>query len=289
MTKNWQCQFFVNVRKWLYDFEPDDHATIGTLLKDINSFIPIPSHNLPLFSQIATDEVLLDSSPHYMGTKGLQKAVIRFLCMAIISGAKELLLYSDEEMDWLVEDADFHLKWITLMTASVNHGIHIKIIHNIERDIPEMFEAIKSWLPLYMSGMIEPYYCTEKHENRFLHTLFLCPEVACISAFHGTEAPSERFYHYYTDKKFLNCRYQTFDSLLNASKLLVRMKSGKPAVKKGDSLPMEEFNNICIMIHKTSVVVSRTTAPYISFVFLHPLMYEAFKAFVKQQSDTEPI
>ena len=45
-----------------------------------------------------------------------------------------------------------------------------------------MLKGIKSWLPLYFSGSIDPYVCTLRRDSRFSHTLFLCPGQACIAS-----------------------------------------------------------------------------------------------------------
>lgn len=276
---------FLHLRKWLFNYESDDKSAIGQLLQNMDSLTLVQTNDLPPFSSIATDDVLNDNSSYYVGDKGLQTAVIRFLSSAVTCGAKELFLYSDQGMEWMMEDDEFRVKWLTLMSECIKQGIYIKIIHHIERDISEMIYAIRSWMPLYMSGMIESYYCTLKNGLRFSHTLFLCPEVACIEAYHTAEGQTRGPYNYYTDKEPLECFQLSFHNLLRSCKLLVSMQIGKTAEKMGKSISAnEEYNNICITINKSSVVVTRITPPYISFVFLHPLMYEAFKAFVEQQS-----
>ena len=121
----------------------------------------------------------------YNGVSGLQDAVIRFLIMVCESKGQEMLLYSDQDMAWMMGPEDFCLKWAMLMKYCVKSGIRIRIIHNIDRSPREMDMAIKSWLPLYMSGMVEPYYSEAVKDVRFFHTLFVCPGVAAIEASPG--------------------------------------------------------------------------------------------------------
>lgn len=66
------------------------------------------------------------------------------------------------------------------MIQCVTSGVKIHIIHNIERNLVEIGEAIRSWLPLYPSGQIESFYLDGQKNTIFSTTLFLCPGYACI-------------------------------------------------------------------------------------------------------------
>ncbi|MBR3643483.1 MAG: hypothetical protein IKN57_08255, partial [Parasporobacterium sp.] len=123
-------------------------------------------------------------TPVYIGTDGLRTAVLRFLKEAIRTQTKELFLYSDERQDWLMKDSEFKNKWALLMRECVRNGTKICIIHNIDRDLEEMNQAIASWLPLYLSGRIESWYMKKKDQSRFSHTIFLNPENSVIASFH---------------------------------------------------------------------------------------------------------
>ena len=268
--------------KWLCDFERDDHSSIGKLLQSIGTVITIPDISLPAYESIATPDVINDKETLYMKTDGLHNAVIRFLVTAIESGSKELLLYSDQNMNWMVKNEDFSLKWLSLMSECVRRGIRIKIIHNIERSTDEMLDAIHSWLPLYMSGMIEPYYCTLKNGQRFSHTVFLCPNVACIEACTMGEYYEEGLYNYYTDIPHIDYYEKNYNNLLNSCRLLMRMEFGKTPEQSDNSVISDKYENLCITLGKVSVHISMLEPPYLSFTFLHPFMYEAFRAYIKK-------
>ena len=141
----------------------------------------------------------------------------------ISDGGKELYLYSDQNINWLT-DPEFRLKWAALMLCCVQKGIKIHVIHNVDRDVSEMIEAIISWLPLYMSGMIRSYYCKKQKNSRFSNTIFLCPGVACIKGSNviGTEDQNGE-YRYDTDPKILEIHQAAFRGLLDDAKQLVRI------------------------------------------------------------------
>lgn len=209
---------------WLCDFEAEDTSSfVENLLDNISSFSADVKTPLPAFDEAAPDKIIRDKKSVYFGTDGLRCAVIRFLGNAICAGAKELFLYSDQNIDWMTHDIAFRLKWMALMRECVGRGIKIHIIHNINRSLDEMSAAINSWLPLYMSGMIEPYYCNMQGESRFSTTVFLCPSVACISSVHVCGCEDKGIYRYDTDGETLKVYGMYYKKLFGMSKPLVRI------------------------------------------------------------------
>ena len=76
-----------------------------------------------------------------------------------------LLLHSDESKEWLYEDPDFVKDWSKLLMGIVEKGGKIKIVHTLRRNIEEMMEVIRKWVPIYMTGRIETYYCPRIRDN----------------------------------------------------------------------------------------------------------------------------
>ena len=179
----------------------------------------------PLTFELAADETALrDEQPLYHGMTGLQTAVIRFLGNVIERKEKELYLYSDQNIDWITADKAFQIKWISLMIRCITSGVKIHIIHNIQRDLAEIGEAIRSWLPLYPSGQIESFYLDGQRNTNFSTTLFLCPGYACIYGNNvvGTENESGN-YLYETENERINLHHKFFDTLLVKAHRLIRV------------------------------------------------------------------
>lgn len=273
---------------WLYDFKNEDYLAIHHLLSYIETFTLPPISALPEPPRELINQIMAEASDNYMGTKGLQNAVIRFLNLAITQNAKELLLYSDQDINWMINDPDFNRTWAFLMAACATQGTKIKIIHNIERNIKEMTEAIEAWLPLYMAGTIEPYYCNRKNGDRFSHTFFICPGVGAITAclVKGTEETG--VYYFCTDEDDLKQYEKSFEALLNNCDSLAKIKPGisqkKPASEKAsaaDHAQRLNIQNIRLEIAPDYVNVIKENDPDITFTFLHPLMCEAFDSYVQ--------
>jgi len=152
---------------------------VGRFLETFSGFTPKTpaSAGIPTDLFTTTDEVV---SVHY-GIEGKRRAVELFLSeVALRDKPQTLLLHSSEEMSWMTGDPKFTQKWAALMFAVLSKGNRVKIIHTINRGIDEMFDSIASWMPVYMTGLIEPYYYPKKRDNVFKQTMFIAPETSAI-------------------------------------------------------------------------------------------------------------
>ena len=221
---------------WLFDDGqiPDREAGIAEdLLGIFDSFSAETRLPLPAPEETVTPKIAQSTETEYFGREGIRNAVLRFLYSVWTSKAELLLLYSDEDQSWMTGDRTFLMRWASLMSACVKNGTRIRIIHNVDRDTSEMADAIRSWLPLYMSGMVESWYSTKKRNSRFSHTIFLCPGMACIEAFHPAGTETSGIYHYYTDPRVLDVCRTKYESMLEAAAPLLKVPA--VSVYKGDS------------------------------------------------------
>ena len=209
----------------------------------------------------------------------MQEATLRFLLSVIRSDADRVCLYSDQNMDWMLSDSTYLMKWAALMGECVKKGVRICIIHNIDRNLGEMVEAIGMWLPLYMSGMIEPYFCKKPKDPRFSHSLFLCKEHFCIEANHviGTEA--EGISYYRNDREHLKLAAYAFEKLLESSQTLIRFIPAGEHIPSSVKINEKEFKNIGFCIEDDSVMIEHFSNPALIFKFTQSNMVRAFKAY----------
>ena len=205
-----------------------------SLLTAFESYSAAAGIELPSFEDAADKTVLEDSADVYYGYEGLRRSIVRFLGNAVRENASRLLLYSDQPMDWLLSDEAFRLKWASLMNECVKKGIRIDIIHNIDRKLEEMNNAIISWLPLYISGMIRSFYCIKPSGTRFSHTLFLCPGHFCIKACHIIGNEEKGRYYFHTSPKDLALCLEEFNRLMDNSRPLVNIMPKEDMVLPND-------------------------------------------------------
>ena len=263
---------------WLSDRDTSDNLiAVKQFIRSIESIPAKPGlPELPI-----TAECLFCDS--YNGTVGLQQAVTRFLFSAMETDSRKLLLYSDAGLEWLSDD--FRVQWTALMTAYIKYGTRIKIIHNVDRSVREMLTAITDWLPLYLSGYIEPYYCTRKSGDRFGCTLFLDPGKACIRSFCIKSLESSAEYTYITAPEKLEVCTGEFEALMNDSLPLIKISSVPQQLPGSCSVFNMEKIQICI--GTKSLIVNKLSEPYLSFTSSHPLLCGAFRTFVEAQSSAE--
>lgn len=253
---------------WLYDdgqSQDRDAGIAESLLGIFDSFSSETRLSIPAPEETVDIGITQSTQTEYFGRDGLRKAVLRFLYAAWSEKAELLLLYSDEDQEWLTGDRDFLMRWASLMSACVKNGTRIKIIHNVDRDLSEMTDAIKNWLPLYMSGMVESWYCPRTRNPRFSHTIFLCPGKACIESFHPVGTKAQGVYHYYVDRQILEVCRSGFDSMLEASDPLLKIPAS--IIYEGDS-------DITIIQNGLSVA---TMSEELVRSFNEPSLYEEWK------------
>ena len=262
---------------WLYDKSvPANITALRELIKVIDGLSDIPLPKLPSFESAAPEDVLNDTRDCYGGIDGMRRAVTRFLGTAARLGDRELELYSDQSLDWM--EGEFTLKWLALMKECISRGVHFKIIHNIDRSVTEMISAISCWMPLYMSGMITPYYSQRPAGDRFHCTVFLDRGRAGIRSFgvKGMEQNAE--YFYVTDRDKLRRTAAAYDALLKDCRPLLKIQHGVIQPENGSTVYTHERIRCCISTG--SVVVIKLSEPQLSFIFDHPLMCRAFRAYV---------
>jgi transcriptional regulator with XRE-family HTH domain len=287
---------YSSFHEWLYssDQNEDGGTTAMKFLETFDSYQSVTGIILPEVNIDVSGSFLSDTRTVYSGTDGLREAVLRFLTTASGSGAKEMYLYSDQNMKWMMADKAFTKKWTILMAECIKKGILISIIHNIDREIDEMSQAITSWIPLYMSGMIKSYYHTGKAGDRFSHTIFYCPGVGCINGCNTKKRSSDERYNYYTKPDDLKWCHDQFDTLMTDSKPLVWIEPyGKNAIpRRGISVIdssgarsshySSPYEHMSVVIDTDSVRITRTTKPYITFIITHPLMRKAFQSYTER-------
>ena len=264
------------IREWLLGRnENADIKATASLIKQITSPPALPS-NLPEPGEVATDEILNENQILYTGINGLQRAVIRFLGNAAGKPGSELLLYSDQSMEWM--QARYTIKWMTLMKECLHNGVKMKIIHNIDRDPSEMLFALQNWLPLYMTGLIEPYYRSDTSGSRFSHTVFIS-EDECIDGFCTVGAERNCLYHYITDSEYVADVRQSYEKLLFGIKPLLRFERG--VFKPQKHYTVYECGDVRLYLSSDDAVVSKFTEPQCSFILKHPYLIRMFNIYAQ--------
>lgn len=130
------------------------------------------------------------TSKSYLGLKEMMESELSFLKTTVLSKSMEpVIMYSDMPMKEMAKDEEFPKKWMFGMAMMLKKGLHLNQIHNIDRSFEDMMLGLESWIPMYMTGQISPYYLKNTQDNVFSHFLKVSGSVAltgeAICGYHG--------------------------------------------------------------------------------------------------------
>lgn len=162
------------VQEWLLGSHPPRENTVSRFLTkldefDLNEYI----------RSIHFDELKVPTVPFqlparctYTGLRQMMDSELDFMKAAVLSRSMEpVFMYSDMPMTEMAKDAEFPKKWMFGMAMLLKKGLKLQIVHNIDRALPEMMLGLESFIPMYMTGQIEPYYFKTPQGGVFLHFL----------------------------------------------------------------------------------------------------------------------
>jgi len=171
------------LENWLSSGIESDTSAFEGFFKGLSDYKGMPKLPSDSVSSDALPSGQAATSEVFFGIEGKQQGVLKFLALTAEQKTPQtLLLYSDEDMDWLISDRVFLEKWALLLSQAIMKGNKIKIIHTVNRDLTEMLVAIERWLPLYMTNAIEPYYYPKYRAGIFRRTMFILPGVAALTS-----------------------------------------------------------------------------------------------------------
>lgn len=247
----------IYIKEWLMDKKQDDVKSIEDFLNNFKM-----RRTKPEALQVEQQNDL-DASPVpdeisvYYGIEGKRQAAEYFLKDVIARNQPQtLLLYSDEATDWMTEDREFAIKWSRLMISALSRGNKIKIIHTVSRNLDEMLNAISQWMPLYMSGAIEPYYYPKKRDGLFKKTLFISPGVSAVVASSVGNMAGQAANLLIRNEDVIEAFTAEFNQHLSQCKPLMRIFSSKEVKTYLDTLTEfeKEKSNAVIRTESLSLV-----------------------------------
>ena len=127
---------------------------------------------------------------HYYGIEEMKEGELNFFKSTVLSKSKEdIFMCSDMPMEDMAKDTDFGKKWMFAIAMCLKKGHHLNIIHNLDRPFNEMMLGLESWIPIYMTGQISPYYLNNVKNNVYNHLNYTSGSVIltgeCINSYHN--------------------------------------------------------------------------------------------------------
>ena len=98
-------------------------------------------------------------SKTYYGIEQMKKGELDFFKATVLSKNNDsVFMCSDMPMEDMAQDVEFGKKWMYAIAIMLKKGLHLNIIHNLDRPFNEMMLGLESWLPIYMTGQVSPYF-----------------------------------------------------------------------------------------------------------------------------------
>ena len=160
-------------------------------------------------------------SKTYYGIGEMKQGELDFFKATVLSKSNEpVFMCSDMPMEDMAEDVDFGKKWMFAIAMTLKRGLHLNIIHNLDRPFNEMMLGLESWIPIYMTGQVSPYYLTGVQNSVYCHFNYVSGAVAltgeCIKGYHDKGK-----YHLTSNKTDVAYYRAKSECLLNKAKSLM--------------------------------------------------------------------
>lgn len=179
------------LREWLNSSMPDGVDYVSAFLRKVDSFNLDDYIRAIHFDSFKVPKVpfQLPVSRHYYGLKEMREGELDFLKHTVLSKSmKPLYICSNMPVEDMAADEDFAKKYMFGLAMVLKKGLHIHIIHDVERPMKDMMLGLENWVPLYMTGQISPYYLKGVQNRVYSHLHYCSGQVAmtgdCISGHH---------------------------------------------------------------------------------------------------------
>lgn len=180
------------IRDWLIAGQSRPSNDVEKFLEKLDSFDLNEYIKAIHFDKLKVPSVpfRLPTSKTYFGLRDMMASELDFLKATVLSKSMEpVIMYSDMPMEEMSKDPEFPKKWMFGMAMMLKKGLHLNQIHNLDRSFEDMMLGLESWIPMYMTGQISPYYLKDVQNNVFLHFLKVSGTAAlsgeAISGFHS--------------------------------------------------------------------------------------------------------
>ncbi|NCB43039.1 MAG: hypothetical protein EOM59_10520 [Clostridia bacterium] len=238
------------ITSWLLTENPRQYDMIRNVFLEIARSFPLDSsvyiEALPDLSEYSND-----TREIYFGKEGKRDAFLRFFALAIeAEDSQEMQMFCNEDLSWQSETPGFRQKVRSLLTVFAKAGKKIKIIHSLSEDIDSMLESLQGWIPIYLTGYVEPSYYPKIREDFYRRTAFVVPGVAAMisSSLNGNTGETMTFI--LTKSEAVKVVEAELSYLMSQSKPLTKSFSAKN--KEGLHSVLREFFNAkadTILVH----------------------------------------
>ena len=178
--------------QWLGGRHGERRSDVSAFLKQLDAFDLGEYIRTIHFDElkVPTAPFQLPLSKTYYGLEEMRAGELDFLKATVLGRSLDpVFLCSDMPMDDMAQDEDFKKKYMFGLAMLLKKGLHLNVVHNLDRPFPELMLGLQGWIPLYMTGQISPYYLKGVQNNVYCHFLNVSGSAAlsgeCVAGAHA--------------------------------------------------------------------------------------------------------
>ena len=145
-----------------------DNFNLNDYIKTIK-FDELKIPNIPFY---------ITKTKSYYGIEEMKKGELDFFKGTVLTKNNNVFMCSDMPMEDMAKDVEFGKKWMFGIACMLKKGLHLDIIHNLDRPFNEMMLGLESWIPIYMTGQITPYYFKDIKTNIYQNLTYTSQTLA---------------------------------------------------------------------------------------------------------------
>ena len=288
--------------RWLCSGKSKKENSIGRFLQSLETFNLDEYIKAIHFDEMKVPTVpfSLPASKHYYGVEQMRRCELDFLKNTALSRSREsVFMCSDMPITAMAKDIEFDKKWMMGIAAMLKRGLTINIIHNLDRPWEEMMLGLEAWIPIYMTGQVNPFYFKKSESDVYHHINYVSGAAAVCGECIGEHFESGRYYltnnkeelAYYRKKaeQLLEKVYPLMDIYTEEKQpqLQAFLEKEKNEEIYVQAQTQKTFQNIKITVcHGKWVMISKMKHPQIHFVIRHPRLMQAIENFNAEVVET---
>lgn len=173
--------------------------------------------------KVPTLPLHLPSTKNYYGIEKMREGELDFFKLTVTSKTREhIFMCSDMPMLDLAKSNDFNKKWMFAIACAIKKGLHLDMVHSLNRPWDELMLGLEAWIPIYMTGQVSPYYLPKQVTSVYHHLNYVSGVAAlCGESIEG--APLDGKYTLTNNKEELAYFQRKAKHLLSHAKPLMEI------------------------------------------------------------------
>ena len=216
---------YENIKTWIITNKKEESNEINNFLDKLDNFNLSDYIKAIKFDQLKVPNIPFykGKNKNYYGLEEMKQGELDFFKATVLSKSNtDIFMCSDMPMEDMAQDIEFGKKWMFAIAMSLKKGLHLNIIHNLDRPFNEMMLGLESWIPIYMTGQISPYYLNNTNNNIYQHLNYVSGVSAltgeCVKGSH-----SKGKYYITNNKKEIEYFKEKADLLLKKANPLMNI------------------------------------------------------------------